>query len=250
MTDEDEADEWEFYACIVDEQPASIFLNFRYEHERPAADTLYWVRIAMLDPADHGMGNASEAEALRAPEAALLAAAALEGFVYVGRLRTAGTWELAFYNAPDRADAIDALARRAELGDRTVEVGSKPDLDWSYYRDFLLPDAERRRWIQNRRLVFTLRQHGDVVSTPRRVDHWVYFETASSRQAFVDDVAREEFTLDHAIDGDNFGAKIYRTDSVELDHIHDVEMMLVELAETHGGDYDGWETPIVKPPPN
>jgi Regulator of ribonuclease activity B/Family of unknown function (DUF695) len=247
VTIAEDEDEWEFYACVVDNQPASIFLNLRYEHARPAADTLYWVRIHMLVPSSLGMGSAGEAEALREPEAALLAAAAQLAFVYVGRLRTAGTWELAFYSAPDRVGEIDSLARRAELGGRTVEVDSKPDPDWSYYREFLLPDAERRRWIQNRRLVFTLRQHGDVVATPRRVDHWAYFETATARDAFVQSVTRDGFALDQVLDGDSFGAQVFRTDSVELDHIHDVEMTLVELAEQHGGEYDGWETEIVKP---
>ena len=43
-----------------------------------------------------------------------------------------------------------------------------------------------------------------------------------------------------------FGAQVYRTDAVELDHIHEVVMELVELAQAQGGDYDGWECGVVR----
>jgi hypothetical protein len=65
MSDEDDdGDDWDFYPCVVDDRPASIFLNLRYEHTRPSslADTLFWLRIHMLDPADNGMGSSAEGE--------------------------------------------------------------------------------------------------------------------------------------------------------------------------------------------
>jgi hypothetical protein len=248
--DEDAADHWEFYPCVVDDRPASIVLNLRYESARPTVETLYWVRIHMADADEHGMGSPLEADALRAVEEAIVAAATNEGLVYVGRVRTAGVWQLALYGVPGREHALDALARRAELGDRNVEIRSEPDRDWRYFREFLLPDAERRQWMSDRQLVFVLKQHGDVLTTPRRVDHWVYFESSSSREAFVQGATRAGFELDHELDDERFGAQVFRTDPVELDHIHGVVMTLSELAEEHGGDYDGWETHIVKPPPN
>ncbi|HEY1811147.1 MAG TPA: DUF695 domain-containing protein [Kofleriaceae bacterium] len=253
--DEDGADEWEFYPCLVDDRPASIFLNLRYEQTRPSppVETLYWARIHMADAGDHGMGTPSEAEALHRLEDAFIAAATKYGLVYVGRLRNAGNWQLTFYGAPDHDDALNALAR-AKLGERQFEIGSKPDADWTYYREFLLPDAERRQWISDRRLVGVLQEHGDVLATPRRVDHWVYFETAASRQGFVEGAIREGFALESLLDDDasppRFGAQVFRDDHVELDHIHAVVGTLLEIAEEHGGDYDGWETYVVKPPPN
>ena len=44
-------DEWDFYPCRVDDAPASIFLNLWFEKKAPvtSADTLYWLRIQMLD---------------------------------------------------------------------------------------------------------------------------------------------------------------------------------------------------------
>ena len=60
-------DEWDFYFSTVDDRPASIVLNLRFERDTDArrGDTLGWVRIGMLDPDEHGMGSGVEAEILR-----------------------------------------------------------------------------------------------------------------------------------------------------------------------------------------
>jgi hypothetical protein len=122
-----------------------------------------------------------------------------------------------------------------------------PDAAWSSYDEFLLPDRERRQWMQDRRIVETLESHGDELA-PRRVDHWAYFPAAPARDAFVADARRDGFALERASDdaGEElgFGAQVFRDDSVELDDVHEVVMTLFELAERHGGDYDGWETAV------
>lgn len=254
MSDEDEdGDDWDFYPCVVDGRSASIFLNLRYEHSRPSslADTLLWLRIYMLDPADHGMGSSVEGEALFPLEDAFIGDAAKLGLVYVGRLRNDGAWQLSLYGAAEQSDAFSALARDADLGGRRFESGSKPDRDWTYYQGFLMPDAERRQWMQDRRLIEVLEEQGDVHSIARSIDHCAYFPTPESRQAFVQDVMREGFALDGTSDdAEAFGAEFSRTDTVELEHIHEVVTKLVKLAEQHGGYYDGWGSPVEKPPSN
>ena len=71
MSDDDDGDDdWDFYPCLVDDRPASIFLNLRYDDERPPEDTttLYRIRLPMAEPEDHGMGSAAEALAMNALE--------------------------------------------------------------------------------------------------------------------------------------------------------------------------------------
>lgn len=63
--------------------------------------------------------------------------------------------------------------------------------------------------------------------------------------------ASRSYTIDTTSDDhETFGAQIFRTDTVELDHIQTVVMKLFKLAEQHDGDYDGWESSVEKPPPN
>lgn len=254
MSDDDDADDdWDFYRCVVDDRPASIFLNLRYESTRPSSsiNTLYWLRIQMSDAAEHGMGNSPEADALYAFEDELTGSATSLGLVFVGRLRNNGDWQITFYGPPGHNDALRALAHELDLGGRRFESGSKPDPDWTYYREFLMPNAERRQWMQDRHVVDVLEEHGDVHSIPRRIDHWTWFRTPTARQAFVEAVTRDGFTVESTSDDPQaFGAQVFRTDTVELDHIHQVVMKLFKLADQHDGYYDGWEAPVEKPPPN
>lgn len=125
MSDE-HPDEWDSYPCRVDDAPASIFLNLAYQRARPPSlDTLYSCGLQMLEPGEHGVGEARDAEKL---------------------------WQL-----------------EAEVG-HTEEGEERPS-----------------------------------------------------------------------------GAQVMRTDATDLEHIHAVVMDLIELAERHDGEYDGWGSPVVTP---
>jgi len=240
-------DAYDFYPCLVDKAPASIYVNLGYQDDRPAAaNTRYWVEITMLETGPHGIGTADEAEVLNALEEAAIARVATLDLIYVGRIRHRGTWEMIFYGPEGHLGAIEEVANTA-APTRRVETGSRSDPDWSYYRELLLPDAERKQWMDDRRLVQIFREQGDRLTTPRRVDHWASFATAQERDAFVADATRSGFELEPAAldEGDPpFEAQLFRVDPIELDQIHDVVMILVDAATKHGGVYDGWETSI------
>jgi len=256
MAGGDSDDEWDFYPCRVEDAPASIFLNFRYERSVPSSSvgTLYWVRIHMLDPGEHGMGTAAEAEVLYPLEDQLIERLTDLALIYVGRLRNHSCWQLTFYGQSDLNEALKIAGAEMKLGGRQFDVGSKADDEWSYYRDFLLPDTERRQWMQDRRLVEVLEEKGDPLVTARRVDHWAYFSSVAARERFIVGATRDGFALEGTTEdspGERaFGAQIFRTDSVELQHIHDVVMKLYAIAKQQDGEYDGWETSVEKPPPS
>lgn len=246
-------DKWDFYPCQVDGAPASIFLNLWFEDTSPLspADTLYRARIVMRDKAEHGMGSAEEAAVLHPFEDRLVSFAKQLSLFHVGRLRNHGAWDLVFYGPPGLLESFHALSHGIDgLDGRELEVGSKPDPSWECYRGFLLPDTERRQWMRNRSVVEALERAGDLAAVARRVDHWVYFSTKRSRASFARVAARAGFTVEDAInspaDEHGFGARVHRSDIVELAHIHSVVMHLVELAGQHQGDYDGWETSVEK----
>jgi hypothetical protein len=248
-------DEWDFYPCRVDDAAASIFLNLWYaRNPTPAGiDTLYWVRIRMVTPGEHGMGVGEEAEVTYPLIDELTDGAAAAQLHYVGRLRNLGAWQLVFYGPAEKTDQLASLCGALErAGDRTTQHGDKPDPNWGYYRDFLMPPAERRQWMHDRRLVDTLTDHGDTLTMPRRVDHWAYFSSAEGRDAYVAAATAQGFSVQDVIDDADYrgmahGAQVHRVDSVRLDDIHAAVMVLHKLAATNGGDYDGWETSVEKP---
>src|SRR5205814_6517689 len=176
-------DAFDFYPCLVDGAPATIYLNLRFEHERPVgADTRYTIVIRMRDPGPDGAGTAEEADVLNAFEERAIEELAAHELVYVGRLRKQGSWDISFYGPPGQDDAVRAFAERT---DRMAVVDVQRDETWRFYVELLFPDAERLQWMDDRRLVQILGEQGDNHATPRRVDHWAYFATAAARDAFV-----------------------------------------------------------------
>jgi len=100
--------------------------------------------------------------------------------------------------------------------------------------------------VAERRSVELLGKRGDHPAGPLRVVHRPSFSTEAARDAFVEAATRDGFTREPAplLRESNivrrFAAQVFRTDPVELDHIHEVAMSLVDAAVKHGGAYDGW----------
>jgi len=245
-------EQWEFYYCQVDDAPASIFLNLGYQEARPAGlDTLYFAGLEILEPGDYGLGVDSENTLLCELEDRISDATAKAGLCFVGRLRNDGDWQLTFYGPAGNEEELEQIVVRA-LGEseRGYRVGSQADADWEYYEEFLLPDAERWQWIMNRRVVQSLADAGDDHETSRPVDHFVRFADAAHRDAFLAAAKARGFSGKAGPTKDDaelpYTAALVRSDPVELEHIHEVVMDLIDLAEEHGGDYDGWGAPIAK----
>lgn len=242
-------DAYEFYPCLVDEAPASIYVNLRFEASPPpAADTRYSIAIAMREPGEYGIGSAEESAALDLVERAIIARAADDAVSYVGRLRTRGVWEIVLYGPAGRLDVLRALATE-RVGSRRVDTRSEHDASWRYYHELLVPDTERLQWMDDRRMVQILGEQGDRLASPRRVDHQLAFPTERAREDFAATATAAGFTIDSTDDlGDAelpHRMRVHRTDPIELDHIHEVVMTLVDAAVANGGRYHRWVAGIV-----
>lgn len=245
------SENWDSYPATVDGSPASILVALHLEHgPRPeSAETLYVAGIKMQDPGDHGMGTREEAESFAPFEDAVTATLG-SPFVAVGRMRSGSTWQLSYYGPKDSDEAFfDALREHAPSLDRELWTHIDHDPEWEYFTDFLLPDAERRRWMASCRLVDRLIELGDRTGVPRLVDHGLYFPSAELRLAFQEAAQEAGFggaaELGPAKEDGSYFLEVSREDTVELEHIHGVVMELIELAEPYRGEYDGWATPLM-----
>jgi hypothetical protein len=105
----------------------------------------------------------------------------------------------------------------------------------------------------NRRVLEALEKQGDAHEIPRKVDHWLEFPSPESRTAARDVLEAIEFAVEGEYESEEPGAPlphslvVSRVDSVEMHSINGVTLELARLAEEHGGNYDGWESPVTKP---
>jgi regulator of RNase E activity RraB len=235
-------DEWDFYPCRVDDEPASILVNLRFAREQPSAenDHLHLAYFEMQSPGEHGVGTGEEAQRLGPLEDALFERANAAGAVPVGRLRGQGLWQLCVYGPAE----LPWDAWVSELGGADVEVRAEHDPDFSYLNDFLLPDSERLQWMMDRRVCEQLREHGDDLVLERPVDHHLDCQGAAS-PALMQAVA----ALGFEVRPTETGLECTKVHGVELETVHEIVMQLTAVAEQHGVEYDGWGCPVERPDP-
>lgn len=248
--------DWDFYFCRVNDSLASIFLDLEARSSAPDASRpwLLWVFVEMHAPREDGLSTSEEASTLNEIEDRITSALSASCDARsVGRITSAGRRE--FYYYAHSSDDIEATVAQAmsPYPHYTYEVGSQRDEEWSQYLELLYPSPAEYQVIQNRRVVKSLVQHGDPLTVPRPVRHWVYFRTMEQRMAFVDRVRQEGFTVpaeglseDPAAERP-FGATVERVDSVDQESIDQVVLALHAFAAECGGEYDGWETQVVEP---
>jgi len=130
-------------------------------------------------------------------------------------------------------------------------VNIKSDKAWDAYLNFLYPNEETLESMINSKVVLKLKDAGDNLTAPRKVEHWLYFRTSNDRDKFIVyakginfQIETEEMLLGkHQFP---YELKISRVDKVDLETINSLTEELRKHAKTCNGVYDQWESPVVK----
>jgi hypothetical protein len=247
------SDDWDFYLCRVDDEPASIFLDLGIATDAPRPDRpiMAHVRLYLREPRPDGLSSNTEFGTLSRLEDHLTrAVTAGDAAVYVGRNTSGGCRDFYFYVAEDGDWGEQVGVALAAFPAYRYETGSRPDPDWSIYFEFLHPSAEDMQRIRNRRVCDALRSNGDALTEPRAIDHWAFFPDEASRERFVQTIGGLGFLVremeSQADSEGSFVVQVFRDDVPALESIDDVTLPLHRAAVEHGGYYDGWETQVIR----
>jgi len=244
-------DNWDFYALRVDGEPASIFVDLGIQSAAPigALPYMVYVRLYMNRPRPDGLSSQEEFDALVRIENALEAGICGEEVGYVGRSTSSGCRDFYFYaSTPDNWQGkIERTL--AVFKDYKFEAGTREDSAWSTYLGFLLPGNVDRQRIEDRRVCQALERHGDMLVVERELDHWSYFSSQAAADAYLAEAAANGFQVRSRSVSDKgkrpYGAQVWRADIPSYGNIDEVTLRLFEAAARHGGEYDGWECPVV-----
>jgi uncharacterized protein (TIGR01619 family) len=247
------AEDWDFYVSLVDDHPASIFVDLEQARTAPDAKRPHLLRVTVVlkNPRDDGLSDDAESEVLYAIEDELYAMVAqILGARYVGRITCQGRRDHFYYGAS--AEGLRAAVERAfeNFAGYEFETSDRPDPDWETYFNLLFPSRVDMQSIFNRRLVQQLTEQGVDLSMPREVEHFAYFPSVESRQRFVSQVEPEGFRVElceaEAPDAEfRHGVCFTRSDRVDFEIIDGIVIDLFLRAEGCGGEYDGWGTALV-----
>ncbi len=210
-------------------------------------------RATLLHPTKDGLNGPEDFEALNPFEEAIIDA--LDPSPLAGVVTGAGFRSWHFYSDdPDRdADQVTATASQM-IPEYTIECGSFEDPEWQQYFGFLHPNALGWQFISDNRVLRGLADQGDSGEVPRDIAHWAYFDSRRGRRRFVKVVKALAYIIeDMSNDGPDegkYGVHFKNATPFAPAEIHAATEQLVVAASDCGGEYDGWETMVIKDAPN
>lgn len=245
--------DWDFYFAQIEQQPASIMVDVGLREAAPdlRREHLYWVLVRLNEPSPEGMTTSLESIQMGYIEDLLTDQCSRAGAQFVGRITTAGRREFYYYaahNAPFTTAVHEAMRKFPAY---QFELGDQDDPNWSHYRDFLYPDPEARQTIENRKVILRLQSAGDNLEQSRAIRHFINFRDMSSRAEFVALAQSLGYTTEQTLFPDReqpFGLVLERIESAQPVDIDTTTLLLYRHAVEFEGDYDGWESPVVRPP--
>jgi len=245
---------WDFYQFEAEDKPVSVMLDMAMGKLAPLPDKsmLIWFRLKLQQPGKDGLAVKEELDRLVELERDV--ERGLEhsfGAVFAGKITTNGFRDLYLYAEHDFnfTETLEQLNTR--YPDYDISGGSKSDPDWAVYKEILYPSKPELHTIMNRRILRQLEKHGDKHTKPRKVDHWIYFKTEVDRKNFIAQVIEKGFVIESKETLQDkkshpLKVRISRIDNVNEVYINRLVLNLMELAEENNGEYDGWETMVMK----
>ena len=249
---------WELYMKSIDAKAASVLFNagismdieaLRYTHP-----TIAFVNVKLKEPNERGMLSSNEEAEIFYLEDKL--EASLIKFrigKYVGRVISDGyvtfLYYLQFtYNWEDFLQfALD------EFTHYEITSGYQEDSEWNYYKNLLYPTPKEWQIIQNHKVCDAMREQGDNLHLPRALEHKLYFiaSTEEQKKELLAKLEEEGFKIQKEIENEDGckGVSFYRIDKPFYHDIDELTLYLIDLLESFGASYDGWETSIVKSSP-
>ncbi len=129
-------------------------------------------------------------------------------------------------------------------------INIKEDKNWTSYLEFLYPNEATYEYMQNQKLVKALQNGGDKLTRPRQVDHFFYFKNEIDRDCFIKYATQKRFKIvskeKTTIGNIPFKLRLSRADKVDLAAITRITIEMKKQAKKCNGEYDGWETFVVK----
>jgi hypothetical protein len=172
-------------------------------------------------------------------EDAVREGATRHGGVYVGRVAAGGVCRFTGHLAAEPAAKADLAALPQ------ARTGFAYDPHWAYVRDSLAPDERQQQMLTDLAVVELLSEHGDLLATPRAVEHVAIFAEQAPAEHAAAALRADGFaaTVERDDEGE-FELTALRSDPVAPPVVHELTWRVKETVERHGGTYDGWNCQV------
>lgn len=244
---------WEAYMAKLEKSPGSVMVDMALKSIAPREKFSYLLitGVKFIDCQDNGLPSKREftdlykiSDTIKAQVDKTVSAIAAGTVTYQCQ-------RLDYFYITDTAALRQQLVAiyKKRFPEYMYYINIKEDKKWDTYLNFLYPNEETLEYIENQKVLEALENGGDKLVKARLVDHWAYFKTAADRNCFSVYLVKNKFktTIEKSEDpGFPFRLHFARTDKVNIAAISKLTLELKKQAAACHGQYDGWETFVVK----
>ncbi len=248
-------EEWASYFSLVNNEYASIFVDLGIKPIAPIKKQkkILWVWVYFKNPREDGLSSDQESSFLFKIEDEISEKLKSKyNTTYAGRITTQGRREFYFYSSTSKNYENEISKIMSKFSGYKFDFGIENDPNWNQYSNVLYPTPEQHQIIQDYNVLATLEKHGDNLTKSRIINHWAYFKNERTKNQFISEADKLGFKVTEGSltfekkNEFSYGVTIEREDLVDYKSIVDVTVPLFRLAQKYGGEYDGWESPVIK----
>lgn len=243
---------WEIYPTQLNSELLLILVDLEWHERSDTVDfgVLNWFRVGFEPGPQGGMPGEADREFLEKFGEWLADEYEGRGHM-VARLTAPGRREFFVYSQDSLAETVGDRARSVFAGTR-LESRSRPDPEWTVYREFLYPDPVQTVRIRALHRTRAMQEDGDLLTAARPVDHVAAFHSAEQRKAFRTFALDEGFDVVDERDSEDESLtrpflirvqKLHALDPVGIEH--NVVRLFAKIRE-QGGEYGGWVAEVMR----
>ncbi|WP_297440199.1 DUF695 domain-containing protein [Sulfurimonas sp.] len=244
---------WEGYMKPLEGNKAMIAFNAGVSDYVPDEEYPYmaFMKVKLNTPKEDGLVDEEESDDIGFIEDRLeMESLRYKAGQYIGRIITKGEVNFIYYLKLDFEWKNIVDDTMAYFKNYKFEFGSKMDMEWEIYTKLLFPTLREWQLITNRHACAQLQEEGDTLQAKRAIEHTIYFNTSEDKESFKKLMEVEGFKTLKEIELTDklvkFGLKFYRVDAPDYYNIDAITMKIIDMSEKSQGQYDGWETSLVK----
>ena len=185
-------------------------------------------------------------EFLETKEALIIAIEHDEKAKYVGS-RVVDGWNEIYFYADDSKLLNITVTKILSNSGYIYESSVVKDTKWDFHYKHLIPSELELAHIQSEKIIFLLEEEGDVLETPRVVEHYISFQTPTQKNKFINTLQLDGFSFKDEISSEDFehGVALIKEHKVTREEVTKVVEELFEAVKKEQGYYEGWSTVLV-----
>jgi hypothetical protein len=190
--------------------------------------------------------NAGFEEFLETKESLIITLEHDEKSKYVG-MRVVDGWSELYFYADDSKELDMRVSKMLAPSKYKYESSVVKDAKWDFHYKNIFPTELELCHIESEKIIFLLKEEGDILATPRDVEHYVSFELPTQKNRFLNTLELEGFSVKDEIDSQEFanGVALVKNHAVTSQEVKEVVEELFRALKKSQGYYEGWSTTLV-----